>query len=211
MNLREFLDRFDEYNPTIHDTFCNEWHCYKSRGGITRTFYFSSQAMSETNVALTFVDDEIVEGTIGFRDCQIIFVDPDWQYTYKNECAAHHVDMNGTKNVWEFGDYIPNVYLDLTDFMKAMESYCDQCTYTIYPKFYQHDKGVEETCDAVNEEPYTNYKVKYTVTLEYNIKAVNMDSAKTLTFVVLNEDLCEFFDNDRIQLVERAVIETLGE
>lgn len=222
MNLNEFLDKFTAYDPKIIDTFENQWDLYKNENevpGLTRTILFDGQNKSEANVSVTFVDDQLVEGSIGFRDCQVIYVDAEYQDGYRASCEAYHVDIDGTKNVWDYGDYIPNKFVDLDDFIDAILIYADQCDMQV-PRYIQEVVSIIHTPLGSNpfykmledtEEVCQNYKVQYTITIDYEVKSVSMDSAESEAYEILNDDLCDFFDNDRIKLIKRAVIETLGE
>lgn len=210
MNLNEFLDAFSAYSPKVIDTFENQWRIYTNDNGVkglTHTILFDGQNKGEANVSLTFVDDQLVEGSIGFRDCQVIYVDPEYHIAYCNECESRYIDTNGTKNVWDFGDYIPNKYVSNDVFMNAMLNYADQCDMQV-PR-YDNNFAPYETEN--NEEPCQKYKVQYTVTIDYEVKAVSMDAAQSEAYVDMIDDLCGFFDNDRIKLIKRAVIENLGE
>jgi hypothetical protein len=224
MNLEEFLDTFKAYEPKVLDTFENQWRIYTNDNGVkglTHTILFSGQNKAEADVSVTFVDGVLVEGSIGFRDCRIIYIDDGYQFSYRNECESRYIDMDGTKNVWDWGDYIPNKYVSLCDFIDAIESYGDQCiTQTQVPRYNQEVASITHTPvgdDAFykmyddSKEMGQSYKVQYTVTLDYEIEASSMDAAQAEASSQMYDDLCEFFDNDRIKLVKRAVIETLGE
>lgn len=210
MNLEEFLDTIKVYEPKVLETFENQWRIYTNDNGVkglTHTILFSGQNKAEANVSVTFVDGVLVEGSIGFRDCQVIYIDDGYQIAYRNECESRYIDMDGTKNVWDWGDYIPNKYVSLCDFMDAMLNYADQCDMQV-PRY---DNNFTPYESENTEELCQNYKVQYTVTLDYEVKAVSMDAAQANACNQMYDDLCEFFDNDRIKLVKRAVIETLGE
>ena len=75
MKLNDFLDKFDEYDIIINESFQNQWSCYRNRNGITYNFYFGGQPKEEASLSVTVVEgDEIVEGTILFKDVNVIFV-----------------------------------------------------------------------------------------------------------------------------------------
>ena len=225
MTLDEFLNDFSMYKAEVTDSFENLWRVYKNEHGckgMTYIIKFENQNLNDVNCSLTFVNQKLVQGDVGFHDYQIIYVDPEYKTGYLNCCTEHYVDADGTKNVYEMGDYIPNKYVDLDEFLNAITFYAD-AIWTGKIPYYEEVPVVEvpqeyEVGDLSNaqsfeehyEQALKKYTVKFTVEVEIEAKAINMDAAHMVAASDLHDELCYFFDNDQAKVVKRAVIETVN-
>ena len=226
MKLNEFLDKFEDYQPRVVEVFEHQWPSYKEMKAYTFNIAFEGQSDNDCGVSITSesFNGEIIDADILFQDAQVIYVRPDIILTYHNECKNHCVDINGTSNMYEFGDYIPSVYLDIEAFSSAVTLYAESCDmgtpFYIGPGLKETDdscvwKWSTETSPAPDEpetEPESkNYRVVFNVRIEYPVEsAVNMDDALAQASEALYNDLDFMFDNDAIIVRERAVFETVN-
>ena len=190
MTLNDFLDQYAIYNASIVDSFDNEWPLYKNGGGRTYTILFDGQEYKDAGVSLTFVDDRLVEGSVMFHDVEIIYVHQDWRHGYNEECKAHSVDIEGTANVWVFGDYIRNRYVAIQEFEEAVYAYAEHCVYqTGVPRYFvSTPQEGDQTIDwsTVEETPHT---VQFMVLVEVDVSSKGLDEAAMLAMECIENDV----------------------
>lgn len=212
MNLNEFLEKHDSYKPRIVDSFPNQWPIFKSYHATTYVIAFEGQADNKASMSVTCQNGtgDIIEADIDFRDYKIVYVRQYDKADYLETCKAYCVDPLGTKNVYDMGDYIPNVYVDEDELNRATKQYADVCDLVEYP-YYQNITFTPVPDESVPDETGKTYRVFFNVQLGYQIdSATSMDDALAQASESLYNDLDFKFDDDSVVVLERAVFETVN-
>lgn len=215
MNLNEFLEKHAAYSPRIVDSFLNQWPIFKAYHATTYIIAFEGQADNKASMSLTCQNGtgDIIEADIDFRDYRVIYVRQYDKADFLETCKSYSVDPLGTKNVYEMGDYIPNVYVDEDELNRATKQYADACDLVEYPYYLGPVEQPEpdESVPDVEEVQGKTYRVFFNVQIGYQIdSAANMDDALAQASESLYNDLDFKFDDDSIVVLERAVFETVN-
>lgn len=219
MTFNEFFSQFEDYRPRIAEEFENQWDMYLSRNAHTYVIAFEGQSDHDVGIQITCdsVDGDILESDIIFADCTVTYVRDDIMQEYLEECKIRNIDPRGTRNRFQIGDYVPNVFLDEYSFLRAVKSYADICDINPTPPYLSElDKPAESTVwqwsPADHEEPeHKKYRVFFDVRLDYTIEnAQSMDDALAQASEALYNDLDFMFDDDAIIVHKRTVSETVN-